>query len=95
MKYMTYGFFIYAVVNFFIFFVLTVGSPEKQDIRTVIKGFSGHWMAFYSAALAILYSAVNVAKQDAARKCPNGHAVNQSDEYCKECGMYVGSMVNE
>jgi hypothetical protein len=58
LRYMVYGFFVYAIVNFLIF----MGTAPKEAFGsnpppTVWRGFSGHWMAFYSAALAILYSA--------------------------------------
>lgn len=58
MRYMVYGFFAYAIVNFAIFFFQAPqGSSGANPPATVWRGFSGHWMAFYSAALAILYSA--------------------------------------
>jgi len=46
------------------------GSGEANPPAVVWRGFSGHWMAFYSAALAILYSAAH-AKHNGWR-CPNG-----------------------
>jgi hypothetical protein len=53
MKYMTYGFFIYAFVNFAIFIiVVSMHPPAKGGTALppeVLHGFSGHWMAFYSA----------------------------------------------
>jgi hypothetical protein len=65
MRRMTYGFFGYAVANFLIFFATApvgkqpAGAPAPPE---VFRGFSGHWMAFYSAALAILYSAAAVSR---------------------------------
>lgn len=60
MRYMVYGFLGYAVLNFVLFIMSsppshTAGGPTASEWR----GFSGHWMAFYAAALAILYSAAN------------------------------------
>jgi len=55
-----YGFFVYAIANFALFMIqapLHGGSGNPPAI--VWRGFSGHWMAFYSASMAILYSAVN------------------------------------
>jgi hypothetical protein len=53
MRFMTYGFFICAFVNFAIFIVLMrMHSPPKGAIAPpaeVLPGFSGYWMAFYSA----------------------------------------------
>ena len=63
MRYMVYGFFAYAFVNFAIFMVQ---APAKQPPGSpppmVWRGFSGHWMVFYSAAMAVLYSAANYGK---------------------------------
>jgi hypothetical protein len=55
------GFFAYAVVNFFRPMVFGLppkvpgGGPTPPE---VFRTFSGHWMAFYSAAAAILYAAL-------------------------------------
>jgi hypothetical protein len=87
-RYLVYGFLAYAVVNFMIFFQAPSGhddgaNPPVMDWR----GFSGHWMVFYLAALAILYSA---ARQDAERvRCTNGHVVNASANFCARCGQPV------
>ena len=92
MKYMTYGLFIYAAINFIIFFYL---APPKcrpfdpQEYPTVFCGFSGHWMAFYSAEMASLYSAIKVIKLDPLRRCPDGHPVSPSAKYCDECGREI------
>jgi hypothetical protein len=59
MKRLTSGFFAYAVLNFAYFFITTAAAGAKHsgpaDAAT-LRGFSGHWMAFYSAAMSILYS---------------------------------------
>ena len=81
MQYMTYGFFGYALINFAIFIFV--------DTSNVIRGFSGHWMAFYSAALAILYSAIQIKKKGLIRKCPNGHEVSLNAAFCEECGQMI------
>lgn len=65
-KYTVYAFAGYAVVNFLLFFaqafldqvsdrpiIIGEGTPAL-----VWRGLSGHWMAFYSGALAILYSTI-------------------------------------
>jgi hypothetical protein len=94
MRYMTRGFFIYAIVNFAFFFILTaVHPPAKQtggDVPAeVLHGFSGHWMAFYSAGLATLTSAYRRGLSNLQRRCPNGHEIGWSDNYCPTCGMPV------
>jgi hypothetical protein len=54
MRYMTYGFFIYAFVNSAIFFVLVSMHPPPNGGGApppeVWHGFSGHWMAFIRPA---------------------------------------------
>jgi hypothetical protein len=52
--------FVYAVVNFILFMVTTSGQPKPVGPApaSVLRGFSGHWMAFYAAAFSTLYSAV-------------------------------------
>jgi hypothetical protein len=58
MRYMVYGFFGYAFVNFALFISKApTGGGGANPPAIVWRGFSGHWMLFYSAALATLYSA--------------------------------------
>ena len=58
MRYMIYGFLGYAIVNFLFFMVNAPGGGSGANPHAAVwRGFSGHWMVFYSAALAILYSA--------------------------------------
>jgi len=73
MNHMNNVFFFYAVVNFIIFFVVMlirnseISSSDGETPSTVLWGFSGHWMAFYSAAFAILYSAIQMKGNDDSR----------------------------
>lgn len=88
MRYMVYCFLGYAVVNFtFFFFQAPTGGGGTNPPAIVWRGFSGHWMAFYSAALAILYSAAK-ANQIVPR-CLNGHAVPATANFCSRCGQSV------
>lgn len=58
LRYVIYGFLGYAVVNFAIFFFQAPhGNIGANPPAIVWRGVSGHWMAFYSAALGILYAA--------------------------------------
>ena len=60
MRYMVYGFFAYAIANFALFMIQAPPHGGSGNPPAVVwRGFSGHWMAFYSASMAILYSAVN------------------------------------
>ena len=91
MRYMTYGFFIYALVNFAIFIVLAPsgktfgGSPPA----IVWHGFSGHWMAFYSAGLAIVTTAYRRGLANLSPKCSNGHSIVYGDKFCAVCGVPI------
>jgi hypothetical protein len=94
MRWLTYGFFWYAAVNFVVFMAFAPRIPKgagggANAPPAVFRGFSGHWMAFYSAAAAILYSAIAVANSDPARRCPNGHPVSPLANYCESCGQAV------
>jgi len=94
MKNLTYFFFGYAILNFILFAIMLIGSGnasggENSTPSNVFRGFSGHWMAFYSAALAILYSAIHVKEHDEARRCPSGHRVSPSAKFCEECGSEI------
>jgi hypothetical protein len=87
-RYLVYGFLGYAVVNFMIIFQAPTGRDDGANPPAMVwRGFSGHWMVFYLAALAILYSA---ARQDAERvRCMNGHVVQADANFCARCGQPV------
>src|SRR5258705_12794585 len=90
MRWMTYGFFGYAFLNFAFFIVMAPRSNSPSGTPTVVfRGFSGHWMAFYSAAVAIFYSARHAEEHDLGRRCPSGHQVGPLARYCEECGRQV------
>ena len=57
LKYMTYALLAYAVANLLIF-IGTVPNPSPAEAKPSrqLGLFSGYWMAFYSMALATLYS---------------------------------------
>jgi hypothetical protein len=79
MRYMVYGFGGYALLNCALFLASGgtsgPGNTGLNPSANVWRGFSGHWMVFYSAALAILYSAVN--EGSGALRCVNGHRVSR------------------
>lgn len=85
MRYMVYGFFGYAIINFLLFMF---NAPPKGSVGSppavIWRGFSGHWMAFYSASLAILYSAVS--PDASGLRCINGHALSPGATFCNQCG---------
>jgi|SRR5215470_5836048 len=93
MKVMTQGFFIYALINFAIFIIMVpaqkhqAGGPPSM----VWHGFSGHWMAFYSAGLAIVTAAYRRGLGNLATKCRNGHTVGLGDRFCPTCGAAIAT----
>jgi hypothetical protein len=93
MRVMTYGFFAYALANFavFIIFAGMQGTSKYSGAPPafVWRGFSGHWMALYSAGLAIATAAYLRGPDNLGRKCPNGHAVSPADRYCAKCGRAI------
>ena len=78
----------YAMVNFVHFAVTNAHKPKsKVEVpASIVRGFSGHWMAFYGAAFAILYSTIHRADSDLLRRCPHGHGVSPTARFCAECG---------
>ena len=94
MKYMTYGFFIYAFINFVHFIIIVnVHAPSKggDPPVEVFQGFSGHWMAFYSAGLAILTSAYHRGLDNLQPRCRYGHEIGWNDQFCPKCGTAIDS----
>lgn len=88
MRYMVYGFFVYLFVNFLWFMTKDSHGGSGPDVPVVVwRGFSGHWMAFYSIALVTLYSAAH-AKRNGWR-CLNGHFVPMGARWCERCGQPV------
>jgi len=63
MKYLAYFLLGYASINFMLLIVGLETVPiEEMEVRS-----SGYWMAFYSAAMAILYSAIHHEASDENR----------------------------
>lgn len=89
MQYMVCGFFGYALLNFAIFIIASPKGGSGPMPPAVVRGFSGHWMAFYSAAAAVLYSATHVSDRDQGRRCANGHSVGPLARFCEQCGQVV------
>ena len=88
MRYMVYGFFGYAFLNFALFMSKAPTGKGGGDTPAIVwRGFSGHWMLFYSAALATLYAAVKASSD--IRHCLNGHAVPATANFCSRCGQSV------
>jgi hypothetical protein len=88
MRYMVYVFLANEFVNFTISMgQVSGGGPHTTTSASDWRGFSGLWMVFYSAALAILYSAAKT--MESSPRCMNGHLVSPSALYCTRCGQPV------
>lgn len=88
-RYALYGLFGYAVINFILGMNNMPGRHEGATATTPgaeVRLFSGHWMVFYGAAFATLYSALNNSTLLKSRKCIQGHDVAPLDKFCPECG---------
>ncbi len=84
-----YVLFGYAILNFIVFFATTASRPKQQigdAPPSVVRGFSGHWMVFYGAAFAVLYSRIYAPQLYRERKCPQGHSVSPTARFCPDCG---------
>ena len=91
MRYGMQGLVAYTVLNFAHFLVTT--ERDSRSSAVMIRGFSGHWLVFYYAAFAILFSYLQVQKQDLTRRCRNGHVVPPAAKFCAECGSPVGDVL--
>jgi hypothetical protein len=81
-----YLFWAYALLNFALF-----ALSGSNDDNAMFRGFSGHWMAFYSTAFAALYSATRVSRLDESQVCPNGHRVSPLATFCEICGARIAA----
>jgi hypothetical protein len=81
----------YAMVNFAIFaYQMTGAKPTSQETPDEVwRGFSGHWMVFYSMAMAIFYSALRIRDHDSQRRCLAGHPASPSAQFCDQCGQPI------
>jgi hypothetical protein len=80
----------YVFLSFFLFIALDSTSGNEAN---TIRGFSGHWLIFYFAAYAILYSAIQVSENENDRRCKSGHLLEPNDKYCRQCGEYAGPII--
>jgi hypothetical protein len=81
MNYMARGFYIYALINFALFFVtnlLSTGTPTLilshsfgagDPSIASWRGFSSPWMTFYSTGLAVLTTAYRAGKRSGHPTC--------------------------
>jgi hypothetical protein len=84
---MVYVFSAYEFVNFMISMVRLQAAVVATTSAADLRGFSGLWRVFYSAALAILYSAAKT--MESIPRCANGHFASPRAAYCPRCGQPV------
>lgn len=90
LKYMAWGFFIYAIISFVFFFATASTGKRPGGLSSAEwRGFSGHWMLFYCMGLAILTTAYQRGFDNLQRYCLNGHLVSFKDNFCGVCGAKV------
>jgi hypothetical protein len=93
MRYAVSALFGYALVNFFWTFLSRsrAGQAPEAEATQTLRGFSGHWMLFYGAAFAILYSHLQLRGRGrlTAAQCAQGHDVSPSAKSCDQCGAPV------
>jgi len=66
MKCMLLVFLSYALVNFFIFWNQLSnlsGKSSDEIMAIVLRGFSGHWLFFYSGTFLVFYAAMQATRQ--------------------------------
>jgi hypothetical protein len=69
MRGMVVFFFFYGIINFILFMSSSKGATSTHGTPTsIFKGFSGHWMIFYSIEVAIFHSYLKNRFSDVARK---------------------------
>jgi polyferredoxin len=93
MRTTVYVFFGYALINFLLFAIsggAETSAPEAVPAH-VVRGFSGHWMCFFSVSAAMLYSAGYAEESDDRRRCLQGHRMQEGIKYCGECGSPIAS----
>ncbi|HEY7404314.1 MAG TPA: hypothetical protein VIB39_12385 [Candidatus Angelobacter sp.] len=86
-KWMRTGFWViwgYGILGTFLLPLLLGKSVDSH--ASSVQGMSGFLMAFYAAAVCVLYSATRAEEFDRNRRCPNGHHVSPVAKFCDECG---------
>lgn len=74
----------YTWLGFFVLPLLYSGGTENPANKA--RSMSAVLMTFYLIPAAVLYSATQVQRLDAIRRCLNGHPLSPSAKFCQECG---------
>ena len=95
LKYATEIFYYYALINFVIVFLTAIIGQGQATPSAVARGFSGHWMLFYSVGLAVATTAYRRGISSVRPVCSNGHPVGWGDKYCGVCGSRLESDIED
>ena len=89
MRYTVYFFFAYAFANFALYTGQKLESLNGTSgvSHSDWRGFSGHWMLFYSAAFATMYAALQAESE--GPHCVKGHQAQAGDNFCRRCGQPI------
>ena len=68
---------------FAVFFLPVLAKRGPGDAPQTFVLFP---MMFYSVSFCVMYSLINVDKNDSSRRCLNGHAISPLAKFCEECG---------
>lgn len=75
--------FIYGFISFFFGISMLDNLPEDWGDTRI---FTGHYLIFYGAGFAIMFSIFNKPDIMQPIRCPLGHEMGVDDEYCAMCG---------
>jgi hypothetical protein len=68
---------------FAVFFLPVLSRRSPGDSPQTFELFP---IAFYAVSFCVMYSLINVGKNDLIRRCLNGHAIPPLAKFCEECG---------
>ena len=68
---------------FAVFFLPVLSKRSPGDSPQIFVLFP---ITFYAVSFCVMYSLINVEKNDSIRRCLNGHAVSPLAKFCEECG---------
>ena len=74
----------YTWLGFFVLPLLYGGGMDTPANKA--RSMTGVLTAFYLIPAAVLYSATQVQRLDASRRCVNGHPISPAAKFCEECG---------
>ncbi len=83
MKGMVGFFFLYGIINFILFIKSGTVENDGSTPASVFKGFSGHWMIFYSLEVAVFYSYLKKCSNK-LKDFPNEPDLSMNGVFCQQ-----------